>query len=497
MMHFESFRAVRWLRTLNLILQALLFTTLFGGLNYLALHYSWRFDLTHYRRYSLSPETRSYLRGLTRPVRVVVTLSEDAPQDEVVQAGRDVRSLLREYAYAAAANDAGHRVSVEYLDVFQRNREAQQLGIDQANAIVFISGDQRRVVTLGELYHIANGEKQEFRAEQAFTSAILDVAAAERKKIYFLVGHGELDPDNTDPMRGLSSLRDELRLRNFATEKLDLGYTRKVPDDAALVVVAAPLNVDRFSAEQLRQYLTARAGRAILLLAARQPHGLDDLLADWGVMVDDDVIYDINPESVTEEGDLRIAAFQKHPITQMLIDRQLALRLGETRSLRPEPGRGTGSGLTLSTLAATSPTAWGERSYRLRQMPEYNPGVDVRGLPQLDPANRLGIAVASERLQARSDLPFSVRGGRLVVFGCADLASNSRLTAAGNQTIFFNAINWTVDRDTQLAIPPRPVERFQLSLSQQELVRLRYCLLFIVPGVVAVFGLMVYWSRRS
>ena len=497
MMHFESFRAVRWLRTLNLILQALLFTTLFGGLNYLALHYSWRFDLTHYRRYSLSPETRSYLRGLTRPVRVVVTLSEDAPQDEVVQAGRDVRSLLREYAYAAAANDAGHRVSVEYLDVFQRNREAQQLGIDQANAIVFISGDQRRVVTLGELYHIANGEKQEFRAEQAFTSAILDVAAAERKKIYFLVGHGELDPDNTDPMRGLSSLRDELRLRNFATEKLDLGYTRKVPDDAALVVVAAPLNVDRFAAEQLRQYLTARAGRAILLLAARQPHGLDDLLADWGVMVDDDVIYDINPESVTEEGDLRIAAFQKHPITQMLIDRQLALRLGETRSLRPEPGRGTGSGLTLSTLAATSPTAWGERSYRLRQMPEYNPGVDVRGLPQLDPANRLGIAVASERLQARSDLPFSVRGGRLVVFGCADLATNSRLTAAGNQTIFFNAINWTVDRDTQLAIPPRPVERFQLSLSQQELVRLRYCLLFIVPGVVAVFGLMVYWSRRS
>ena len=64
-------------------------------------------------------------------------------------------------------------------------------------------------------------------------------------------------------------------------------------------------------------------------------------------------------------------------------------------------------------------------------------------------------------------------------------------------TLFFNAINWTVDRDTQLAIPPRPIERFQLALSQQELVRLRYSLLFIVPGAVALLGIMVYWSRRS
>ena len=497
MFHFESFRAVRWLRTCNLILQALLITTLFLGLKYLARHYAWRFDLTHYHRYSLSPETRSYLRGLTRPVRVVVTLSDDAPQEEVAQALRDVRSLLREYTYASASNDAGHRITVEQLDVFQRNREAQQLGIEQPNAIVFLSGDQKRVVTLGDLYHIEGGEKREFRGEQAFTSAILDVAAAERKKIYFLVGHGELDPDSVDPVRGLSALRDELRLRNFAVEKLDVGHLRKIPDDAALIVVAAPLNVDRFAAEHLRQYLSARAGRAILLLAPRLPHGLDDLLADWGVMVDDDVIYDINPESVTEEGDLRISAFQKHPITQMLIDRQLALRLGETRSLRPEPGRGTGGGLTLTTLGATSPTAWGERSYRLRQMPEYDPGIDVRGLPRLDPANRLGIGVASERVQARGDLPFSVRGGRLVVFGSADLASNSRLGFPGNQTLFFNAINWTVDRDTQLAIPPRPIERFQLALSQQELTRLRYSLLFIVPGAVALLGIMVYWSRRS
>ena len=53
----ESFRLARWVRTANLVVQAVLFMTLFGGLNYLAGSHSWRFDLTRYRRYSLSPET--------------------------------------------------------------------------------------------------------------------------------------------------------------------------------------------------------------------------------------------------------------------------------------------------------------------------------------------------------------------------------------------------------------------------------------------------------
>jgi hypothetical protein len=495
---FESFRATRWIRTLNLVLQAVLFTTLCGGLNYLALHYSWRTDLTHSRRYSLSPETLSYLKELTRPVRVVVTLTEESDAQTLT----DVRSLLREYTYATEANEKGVRLTVEYLDVYQRRRDAEQLGLDQPNAILFLSGEQRRVVTAGELYRIVRRgsvvDKKDFRGEQAFTAAILDVSSSERKKIYFLTSHGELRLDDVDPRTGLSALAADLRLRNFALDALDINYTRKVPDDAALVIVAAPQGVESFVQEQLRQYLSTRAGRVILMLAPRTNAGLDDLLYDWGVMVDDDVIYDTSQESSTETGDLIIFPHQAHPITQTLIDRNIPLSIGPTRSLRPEPGRAQGSGLNVTTLAATSESAWGERNYRRRGVPEYNPGVDIKGLPQMDPANCLGVAVAAERVQARGNLPFSVRSGRLVVFGTADLVTNNRLQGApGNYNLFLNAINWTVDRDTQLNIPPRPVEKFQLALSQQELLRLRYCLLLLVPGAAALLGLMVYWSRRT
>jgi ABC-type uncharacterized transport system involved in gliding motility auxiliary subunit len=492
----DSFRTARWLRTVNLVLQALLFLSFFGGLNYLARNYAWRFDLTQHRRHSLSPETISYLRNLQLPVRIIATFTEDAENSEVAQAWRDLNGLLREYAYATEGRPA--RITVEYIDVYQRRRDADQLGLEQPNVILLTCADKRRVVTLDELYRVEALEKKAFLGEQTMTAAILDVSSPERKKIYFLTGHGELRPDDVDPARGLSALNDQLKLRNFDIDLLQLSTARKIPEDAALIIAAAPQGrYDASEQELLRQYLATRAGRVILLLAPEVPHGLDDLLYDWGVLVDDVAIYDTNPESFSDNGDFILRNFSPHPVTQTLLDYRMTLRVGLCRSVRPDPGRASGNGLLATVLAATYPTAWGEASYRQRRVPEYTPGVDLKGLPNMAPANRLGVIVASERVQMRDNLPFSVRTGRLIAFGTGDLVVNQRLASEGNLTLFLNAVNWAVERDTQLKIPARPIERFQLSLNQRELTQLRYSLMVALPGIAAFLGLFVYWSRRN
>jgi hypothetical protein len=143
--------------------------------------------------------------------------------------------------------------------------------------------------------------------------------------------------------------------------------------------------------------------------------------------------------------------------------------------------------LKVSVLARSSPTSWGEFGYRLKGPREYTPNSDLRG--------PLGVVVASERVTAGS-LPFSVPGGRLVVIGSGDIFSNRRLADLGCQALCINAINWEVDRDTLLHIPPRPIDRFQLSLSQEELARLRLGLLLVLPGIAGLLGLIVYWTRR-
>lgn len=487
----NSFRTTRWLRTFHLVVQGVLLLTFLAGLNYVARDHPVRFDLTQHRSYTLSPETLSYLH-LERRVRIIATFTDTTENPEV-------RGLLNEFK-AATENSPG-RVTVEYIDVYQDRRQAEELGIAQANALVLICGDQRRALFVDELYRYnAKKERESFQGEQILTSAILDVSNPARQKIYFLAGHGELGPDQVEAKTGLSDVRAQLKARNFDVEVLNLTVSRKIPADASLVVGVAPET--RFTAaeqELLRQYLGANAGRLILFLKpgiSVISLGIDDLLLDWGVLVDDDIICDTGLENLTEDNDLLIRSLLPHPITQSLFDQELWLRFGLTRSVRPDPGRTTGSGLTTVALAATSKTAWGETGYRLGRVPNRNHPGNIRPLAGMSPPDALGVIVASERVGVRDGLPFSVRGGRLVVFGTGDLIANTRLSLMGNWQVFLGAVNWSVDRDSQLNIPARPIERFQLSLSAAGLLNLRYALLLALPATAALLGLLVYWTRR-
>ncbi|MES1168527.1 MAG: ABC transporter, partial [Oleiharenicola lentus] len=240
-----------------------------------------------------------------------------------------------------------------------------------------------------------------------------------------------------------------------------------------------------------RNYLTPRAGRLILLLDPGYPHGLENLLFDWGIIVQDDVIFDPDPNSITETNDMRLWRFAQDAshITDNLINNVMSLTVGPARTVSDDLGRSLDDGLRVKKLIATSPLAWGEKSYRLRnKLPEYTPGQDLKG--------ELGVMVISERLKP-ANLPLSVKGGRLAVIGTADLVTNDRIITVGNLNLFLATVNWAVDRDTQLNVPARPIERFQLSLSQEELSRLRLGLFLIVPGLVALLGLIVYWTRRT
>ncbi len=490
---FESFRAVRWLRTLNLVLQAVLVVTFFGGLNYVARNHPSRFDLTRLRKFSLSPETLSYIKSLDRPVHIVMTVSPETDNPEV-------KGLIDEYVYATEDRPAG-KITREVLDVYQSRKRSEELGLDQADVIQVMSGgDRRRVITVNELYTMRNKVRETFRGEQELTAAILDVSMPSRQKVYFLDGHSEMRIDDPDAQRGLSGLRDQLKLRNFDVDTVNLSVARSIPADAALIVAVRPrAKYSPAEQELLRQYLSANAGRMLLFLepgASATMLGLDDLLLDWGVLVHNDFIVDPEPGNMADSGDLLIWAFRDppHPVTTTLQEYKQPLRLGGARTVMPDPGRTLGSGLHTVTLAATSKSAWGERDFR--SPAQLDPKVDTRPMAGMEPPDRLGVIVASERLAVRDNLPFSVRGGKLIVFGTGDLVSNARLDQ-GNLAVFLNAVNWSVDRDKQLNIPPRPVERFKLTLSTTDASRLRYALLLALPGGALLLGLIVYWTRRA
>jgi len=483
----ESFQANRLVRTVNLLLQSLLILLLFFGLNYLGMKYFERDDLTQGRIYSLSAETTSYLNMLKEPVKVVVTLIDEEGDANMERMYREVRSVLREFAYATRDN-ASASIDVEFLNVYQQRRRAELLGVEEPNAILFMAGERRKAVFPNDLYKTEDRKPSSFQGEKAFMAAILDVSSNQRPILYFLTGHGEMRLTDVSPLRGMSQLEMALRVRNYEMRELELATARQVPEDAAMVFLISPqaalLPVEQ---QALRQYLSAGAGRVLAIVDPAKSHGLDDLFFEWGILTDDVLVIEADPNYRIEGGDLLVRRLAEHPSTQVLVDNQIPLLSGPARSVRADPGRPLDESLTVTELMATSDASWGERSYFDRETISFDPNLDLRGPIKLG-------AVAERRVDSR--LGISLPGGRLIVLGTSDLLSNNRIGAFGNLTLVLNTLTWALDRDDLLNIPTRDTEKLQLMISQQQLTYTRLGIQFIPPLIVALLGAIVLLRRR-
>ncbi len=494
MNHKKDFTHYRWVNLLNTFLQTVLVVLLFGGAMHIASKFFWRSDLTQNHRYSLSAETLSYLENLDKPIRVIVTIASEGAMDEMEQLYRDVRGLLREYEYAARTNPDA-TFEVEFVNIYQQRKKAQliasEYGVQQENLIIFASQDRQRIIEPYEIYESKDRKRKSFRGEQVFTSALLDVASDQQRTIYFITGHGVKRVDDTDPVNGLSELGDALSHRNFQLRPLDLRETGRVPEDADLVILAAP-RTPLFSHEEeiLRRYLSNDAGRLIVMIDPGRRHGLGELFYEWGVLVDDVLILDQDQGTLAGGGDMILRGYAEHPITQSLLDNDLVLVSGLIRSVREDMGRPFDDSLSLQPLIFSSRTSWGERAYGTPDENwTYTPGTDLMG--------PLSIAMVSER-QLPSQLGINIPGGRLIVFGTSDFVSNNRIVRVpGNLTLFLNTANWMVDRDNMINIPPRPTESIELVLTRENINHLRLTFLGLLPGVVALSGIIVYWIRRK
>lgn len=487
---FNEFRFARRFRAANRSIQILLGVSLIIALNFLASKYFQRFDLTKSGNYTLAPETRAYIRELKQPVEIIVMIPKELNDPNIETIHYDLQKLLREYAAEGIQGDQT-MIRVEFVDIYRQRKRAQELkekyNIAQDNIILVASETKGRTIQLSELYTEDDGMRRAFAGERAVTSAIVSIATADEDKVYFVVGHGEMRLDDVDPLRGLSQLESFLRERNYKLATLDLAVDPLVPEDADLVVVPSPqASLLPEEVEKLRRYMTERNGKMIVLLDPGRRHGMEDLLYDWGVLVDDMQVEDNGPDFRSQNDDLIIRRFAEHPITDLLVDYQITALFGQPRPVRTDPASINDERIKVSQLVGTSDQSWGERDFRTQDPAVFNEGRDLRG--------PISIAAVSTR-SAGSELGISIPGGKLAVFGNSDFISNNLLRAFGNRTLFFNTMNWALSKNSLLNIATRPLESYQIVMSEKDLNRILIYFL-ILPIAVALFGSFIYIIRR-
>ncbi len=504
--HLQTMRAGRRRRLatgLNVFTAIALFGLLVAMINWAAFRYlDLRYNFSSLKFFELSEKSRGVLADLDGHLQVTTVFSEG----EIL--GDEVRYLLKEYEIEAGRIPS-LTLSIEAVDpdrdLLRIKELADEFDITEPNVVIFQFADRFRVIDSDTIVNyeklmdyegitggqsvIVRKRRIGFRGEEVFTSVIHSLNRESFPAVYFLAGHGERQAEDFQSPTGYGSIARELRRENIEVKSLVLSQEGAIPEDCRALVIAGPRTaLAEPEIQQLRNYLE-RSGRLLLLLDMGNEGGLAPMLADWGVRVGNDFVV---ARSMSLTGrELMLMEYGAHPVTKPLqgifsvfyLPRSVtpAVPAGEDRIMRAHEAR-------VTVLASTPADGWAEVDFS-QTPPAYDEGIDMPG--------PVPVAVAVER-GTESRIGVELDPTKMVVFGDTDFVSNIALDRAGggNADFFVSALNWLLERNELLGIPPKdPLNvRFQMDHEQ---IRLAYILIAgLLPGVFALMGLFV-WIRRQ
>lgn len=447
------------------------------AVNYVSTRQNKRWDLTANQQYSLSEQTINLLHDLDAPVKFLV-FDQETGFDRF-------RTRLTEYEYQS------DNVQVEYIDADRRPVQTKEYEIQTYGTVVVEYMGRRERVTSDQ--------------EQDLTNALIKVLNPTMHKVYFLSGHGEKDPGDTE-RDGYSGIADALKRDNYEFEKLVLATTNEIPADATMIVIAGPQS-DLLEQEVplLEDYLSSKTGKLLVLVDPSanltQPHPLprlEALLKEWGIDATQSVVVDVS--GLTRIATMPVGAppYPNHPITDRF---ELITMFPMVRAITPFTAPQNRSA---TTFVQTTPRSWAETSLASLEDPEtLAPETDKGDLP--GPVS-IGVAVAvpapadekpAEETAADAETPKPESPEtRIVAMGDSDFVANAYLGVEGNGDLFMNAVNWLAQQENLIAVRPRQPADRRVTMTANGLWWMQWLTIVIVPAAVLGAGILGWWRRR-
>ncbi len=444
---------------LNTIVLVVLVLGLIAFVEAVSYRHSARLDLTENRRHSLSPQTIQLLRGLKTDVAAAAFFRSDQPGKKLAE------DLLRQYAGHAAG-----RFTWKMSDPDREPGLARRYGVETYGTIV--------------LETKAKSEKVMEAEEEKLTNGLVKVSRGAKLKVYLSRGHGELDPASTD-RAGFSAAKVALERANYEIGDVLLAREARVPDDAALVIVAGPRQ-DLLPPEidALSSYV-GKGGKLLVMAPSAldtQPargQSLEKYLAKNGLALADDFVIELNPLGrifgYGPEVPI-VMQYDPHPITRGMGNLMTVFPL--TRSIKVGSAPANTSA---QSLARTSAQSWGETNL-----------VALRGgSVKLDPEDAKGpLTVAAVATAGKA---------RIVVYGSSSLAGNQFLgnPSVSNRDFFLNTVSWLTEQEDLISIRPKEAKQTPVMLTAQQGQAVFLLPVIVLPGLALAVGILVLTRRRS
>jgi len=386
--------------------------------NYLADAQDKTWNVAYFQTTRVGESTLNIAGTLTEPMNVYLFYPP----------GNDVRAEIEPYFSALEASSNG-LVVVQAMDQAMQPELSEELQIRDNGFIVLAQGDNTQKFKVDVDFKKA---KRELRKLDSTVRKHLIKLTRGQRKIYWLAGHGEASwSEKDDPLRKLSILKrsifepENLKVEDFSVAT---GSTDEVPDDAALVVVAAPQKaLFPEEVDAITQYAD-RGGKVLVML---EPDGdpATDLLAHLGAETGPGVLANADKHLRQSGGltDRVLLASNKFGAHESV--KTLSRNSAQTGVVFPTArwiGKKADGDTRVSALVRTFPDTWADLDANLQ------PG-------EGEEKRTYDVAVAVTK--AESDL-------RAVIVGDVNMVSDPVLQAAqGNATFVRDILLWLLEEE--------------------------------------------------
>lgn len=434
-----------------------------------------KFDLTPNKIFSITDATKNVLKNLDMDVTIYALTDEAELEND--SDGKKVAEILNHYK-----ND---KVKVKYVDPDKNPSIIEEIAPDDVTDIskgdfVVKSEKRTKVIKKSDMYSTSfdyyyyTSKVTGINAEEELTSAIKFVTTDNVPVVYFTTGHDELDVDDN-----FGQIKSYLENNAFEVKTLNLLTEKKVPNDAALIIVGSPKS-DLVLDEQvkLKEYL--EQGKNAIFLFDPQTKNVDlkyfnAILNDYNINVNNDKIKETDSTKYVPGNEYMLIPDIPSTASSVIEDIDKLggyLIMPEARSISIL--KNENDYLTVKTIAQTSskavstPIAGGENS-----------------------TGTFNLAVSAEYSNGE-------RNTKILVTGNSVFASDALASYYGTTGLYFLAkfLNWMIDISSDTEIPIKEYESSIIDINQLQSQILSVIVVVVIPLIILVIGLIVWLRRR-
>lgn len=427
--------------------------------NVLADRYNKSYDATANKRYSLSPQTAKIVKGLKDPATITYY-----NQSTRFREGKD---LLDEYA------NLSPKVHVDYVDPDKNPEAAREAGIRELGTAVVQVGMKK--------------DEAKSMTEEGVTGAFIRDLKSSTRTVCFISGSGEHRLDDSE-REGFSHFKDLLAKEDYETKSIDLLQKAEVPSDCTTLIIGGPTrNYEQPAVDAIKKYVED-GGRALFMLdpplklgrsEIADNDGLTTLLQSWGVTMQKDLILDLNPIGQLAGVGPQVALVTNYESQPIVNDMK---------------GVATGFPLSRSMDIKNTDKTSVQKLFDSSATSLATDNLSSASVNVNDPKNKKGpmpLAAAGTYNTGKENSQ-----GRFVVVGSSSWIDNGFIDFNGNNDLALNTINWLSSDEDLISIRPKPEDDRRITMTRSQLSWVRATSQFLLPIIVVIAGVGVWWKRR-